>query len=269
VAPGYEDTWSKVIVSISDITERKQMYEARHDLEERRANFISITSHELRTPLTAIRGYVEILEHRLDELDQERRGWCFQSINRNIKRLERLIKGVSTLGQLERGIFRLDIKVLDFFAFLAEAVQPYLTFLEDQLELRNFHEMVPTLIEADADRLLQVLDNLIENAVKNTPNESRKIIVIPKILPNAVRISISDNGAGIALKDLNRIFKPFMSIPTKYSVGGTGIGLYLSRVLVEAHGGTLTAHSEGKDLGTTFVMELPRKGVDQQATEAA
>ena len=247
---------------VRDITTRKRMEKARQDLEERRTNFITITSHELRTPLTAIKGYTEILERRLDEFDQERRDRCFKIINRNVRRLERLIKGVSTLGQIERGVFRLVVKELDFCEFLVEALQRYLTFLGDQLELRNFHELVPTLIQADADRFLQVLDNLIENAVKNSPIERRKIIVTPEILPNVVRVSVADNGAGIAPEDLTRIFDQFTAIPTEYSAGGTGIGLYISQTIVKRHGGTLTAHSAGKDQGATFVMELPRTWVE-------
>ncbi len=110
--------------------------------------------------------------------------------------------------------------------------------------------------------MLQILDNLLENVVKQTPQDQRKIIVTPEILPNIIRVHVADNGAGIAPEDLDSIFKPFTAIPTKYSAGGTGIGLYLARMPVEAHGGTLTAHSKGKGGGATFIMELPRKKVD-------
>ena len=232
---------------------------ARRDLEERRDSFIEVTSHELRTPLTAIRGYAELLEQRYDELDQADREQYFETIKRNVQRLERLIKGVSTLRQIERGIFCLDMTELDIFYFLAEALLPYQTRLGEQLEMQSGPEKGPVLIEGDPDRLLQILDNLMENAVKHTPKDRRKILVTPEVRPDVVRILISDNGAGIAQEYLDRIFEPFTTFPTPYSVSGTGIGLYLSRMIAETHGGTLTAHSEGRGRGATFILEIPRK----------
>lgn len=244
---------------VRDITARKQAEEAKRDLEERRANFIAITSHELRTPLTVIKGYGEILAHKLDELDDEIKLQCFRAINRNVRRLERLITGVTTLDQLERGIFRLEKTEMDFFNFLMTALQPYQTRLGSQLEVRVIHERDHVGIEVDPDRILQVLDNLLENAIKHTHREHRKIIVTSEIQSQVVRVKVTDNGAGISSEDLERIFEPFMSIPTKFSVGGTGIGLNISRMIVKAHGGTLTAYSEGKGQGATFVMELLKK----------
>ena len=262
VAPGYEDTWKKILISILDITSHKQAEEAKREFEKSQTNFIEITSHELRTPLTAIRGYTEFLNQHLDELDQASRNQSFEMINRNIQRLERLIKGVSTLGLLERGVFRLDTKKVNFCDIINEALQPYQTRLGQQLEYQSCPDKMSVIIKVDPDRLLQILDNLLENAVKQTPQDQRKIIVTPEILPNIIRVHVADNGAGIAHEDLDSIFKPFTAIPTKYSAGGTGIGLYLARMLTEAHGGTLTAHSKGKGGGATFIMELPRKKVD-------
>ncbi|MFQ5820141.1 MAG: PAS domain S-box protein [Candidatus Heimdallarchaeota archaeon] len=259
VAPGYEDTWKKILISILDITSHKQAEVAKREFEESQTNFIEITSHELRTPLTAIRGYTEFLNKHLDELDQASRNQSFEMINRNIQRLERLIKGVSTLGQLERGVFRLDTKKVNFCDIINEALQPYQTRLGQQLEYQSCPDKMSVIITVDPDRLLQIIDNLLENAVKQTPQDQRKIIVTPEILPNIIRVQVADNGAGIAPEDLDNIFKPFKAIPTKYSAGGTGIGLYLARMLAEAHGGTLTAHSGGKGKGATFILEFRRE----------
>ncbi len=118
-----------------------------------------------------------------------------------------------------------------------------------------------TFIEADSDRLHQVLDNLMDNAVKQTHQDQRRIRIETEILHNTIRFRIIDNGAGITHDNLERIFHQFTAIPTQYSEGGTGIGLYLSRMIVEAHGGKLTAHSEEKGQGSMFLVELPKRRI--------
>lgn len=233
------------------------------DLEKRREEFISMTSHELRTPLTAIKGCVEILKGSLGEARPATKVKCLDIIWRNVQRIGRLIEGVSTLGQVERGQFSLIKQDVNIREFLTTALQSYQTQLGAQLEWQSCPEGSTAAIEGDPDRLQQVIDNLLENAVKQTPRDQRKILVTLEILPQVVRVLVADNGVGIALPDLNRIFEPFVAIPTQYSVGGTGIGLYLSRMLVKAHGGSLTAQSAGKGQGATFILELPKKeGID-------
>ncbi|MFQ6126069.1 MAG: PAS domain S-box protein [Candidatus Heimdallarchaeota archaeon] len=244
---------------VRDITERKRIIEAQRVLEDKRATFIEIISHELRTPLTAIRGYTELFQQRGSELDQASRELCFEAINRNVQRLERLVKGVSTLKQLERGIFRLELQEVNFCDFLTKAIKPFQARLGEELEFHSCPNKSPVIVEIDPDRLLQVLDNLLENAVKQTPQNKRKIIVSTKTNPKTVQVQVIDNGVGINPDDLVRIFDPFVFIPTIYSASGTGIGLYLSRMIANAHSGSLIAHSDGKGQGSIFTLELPRK----------
>ncbi|MHA2247322.1 MAG: response regulator [Candidatus Hodarchaeales archaeon] len=248
-----------LLVYTEDITEKKRVEHIRIELEDRRANFISMTSHELRTPLTAIMGFLEILEDRLDELDQERKDKCLKIIKRNVFRLERLVDGVSDLAKIEQGFFDLNLKDIDLSDFIENVTQAYKPFLGNELEVIHHHKHFSALIEGDVDRLNQVLDNIINNAIKHTSKNSRKIIVTSEIHPNVVKVIISDNGAGIPPKNLKQLFNPFTSFPTKYSAGGSGIGLYLSRRIIEEHKGTLIAKSEGKDCGTSFIIDLPRK----------
>jgi len=246
------------VSALRDITAQRQMDEARKELEEQQAEFVSVTSHELRTPLTAIRGYTELLEQKINEITQEQQDQCYQAIRRNIKRLEGLISSVSTLGQLERGLFNLNLKKMDICAFLMEALQPYQSFLDNQLEVQ-YKPKRDIFIDGDSDRLLQVLNNLLENAVKHTSKTDRHICVELKILPQTVQIQIVDNGAGIDPENLDRIFEAFVSIPTNFSAIGSGIGLYLARKITDAHDGSLIGHSEGKGRGSTFTLELPRR----------
>jgi signal transduction histidine kinase len=114
------------------------------------------------------------------------------------------------------------------------------------------------MIEADKERLIQVLENIINNAVDHTASDQRMIQASFETLPNIIKIKITDNGAGIAPENLKRIFEQFVSIETKYSVKGTGIGLYLSKLIMKSHGGTIRAHSRGIDQGSTFIIELPK-----------
>jgi len=248
------------VVEISvDISDRKKAELAHRDLEERRSEFITITSHELRTPLTSIRGYSELLEQRWEKLPQESIAQCFTAIRRNVQRLERLINGVSMLGQFERGEFRLERKEIDFHPFLMEALQPYLTFLGPQLEFHSCPIEHPVIIKGDPDRLLQVFDNLLENAIRHSDPQSRKIVVTFEVLSERVRVFVMDNGVGIAPENLERIFEQFVSIPTPYAAQGTGIGLFITKMIVKAHHGTVVAQSEGISRGSTFIVELPQK----------
>ncbi len=249
-----------VALSIArDISERIKIEQTRLELETKRMNFIEITSHELRTPLTSIRGYSEILGQHWNEMDPETRIRSFDAINRNVHRLENLIDSVTTLGKLERASFRLTIESHYFCKFLNETVQPYQTFMNQDIEYNLCQDGTSTIVEMDATRIQQVLDNIIDNAIKNTSNDNRKITITPEFGNDKVSINISDNGSGIAPENIERIFDQFVTIPTEHSAGGTGIGLYLSKVFVDAHGGSLTVQSKGKGKGSTFIVELPRK----------
>lgn len=110
----------------------------------------------------------------------------------------------------------------------------------------------------DSDRLKQIIGNLLENAVNHTPGLTRRISLTTEFLSEKIRIILSDNGAGIAKENLEKIFEQFITILTDYYVGGTGVGLYISRKIAEAHQGTLKAESEGLGKGARFILELPR-----------
>ncbi|MFX1253682.1 MAG: ATP-binding protein [Promethearchaeota archaeon] len=233
---------------------------ARIDFENRRARFIEITSHELRTPLAIISGYVELLNDQFDKIDEKTKNEYFNILQQNIERLANLIDDVRTLGKIERDVFQLEKEEVNIYDFLGEIILTKKKLLPAQLEFYIHPEgAIETLIEADTSRLTQVLDNLFDNAIKHTPIDNKKIVVRLDVSSNGVKIDVTDNGAGIVAKDLERIFDPFISIPSRYYAQGTGIGLFISRSIVEAHGGTLTAYSEGKDKGTTFTLTLPRK----------
>lgn len=244
--------------TLRDVSERKKAEEVKKELEERRDNFVWMTSHELRTPLTVVTGYCDLLEENIDLLDQKQRDNMFKVVRRNLDRLERLATQVTMIAQIERGIFEVKKTVFNLCNFLKDTIEPYQQLLGKQFEFQICQEDPLIILEGDTERLKQVFDNILDNAIKHTSKDQRKIKVEYEILNDHIHFQVSDNGAGIVQKDLKRIFDQFVSISTEYSTGGTGIGLYLCQKIVEAHGGKLTAQSKGKSRGATFSFDLPR-----------
>jgi PAS domain S-box-containing protein len=241
-----------------DITDQKQAQKMQKELEQHRENFIWMASHELRTPLTVITGYIDFLTDKIDNIDHIRREKIFKIIRNSLGRLERLTNEVSLLAQLERGIFKIKKYKFNFCTLFEDVAKSFENLLGEQLEYCGCQTDAPVLIEGDEDRLQQVLDNLIRNAINHTHPEHRKIKLNLNILPNSLLVTIVDDGAGLVPEILERIFDQFISIETEYATPGTGIGLYLSRKIMEAHEGTITAQSKGLGHGATFIVELPR-----------
>lgn len=245
-----------------DITKAKQIDQERREFETRQDSFIWVTSHELRTPLSVIRGYTEFLIRSIDQIPVTRRDRILSIISRNIGRLEQLSEQVGMLTQVQAGSFLLNSTEIQFCEFLRNVVEPYRDLLDKQIQvtISGCGEENPVIIEGDPNRIRQVLENLIENAIKHTSDSIRSICVSLEVFPNNIRVSVTDNGAGIAPHNLERIFEPFISIPTQFSVTGVGLGLYLSRQIIESHNsGQLIASSRGMGLGATFTFLLYRK----------
>ncbi|MFX1515491.1 MAG: PAS domain S-box protein [Promethearchaeota archaeon] len=243
----------------TDITNRMKAETTRKELEQRRDSFVWMTSHELRTPLTVLTGYCDFLLEHLNDLAQKRITNILGVMKNNLDRLERLTSKVSTIGQIERGIFEIEKTSMNLCDFLQDTLEPYHQLLgRDQFEYQGCLDDSPIIIDGDPHRLQQVLDNIIGNAIKQTDKEYRKIRVTPKVSLTEIRIIVTDNGAGIEPKNLEVIFEQFVSIPTEFSATGTGIGLYLCQKTLEAHGGKIIARSEGLGHGATFIIELPR-----------
>lgn len=245
-----------------DITERKKAERLNKELEERRDNFIWMTSHELRTPLTVILGFTDLLWKKHIRISQDQQDKVYRIIRNNLNRLERLTDQVSLIAQFKHGTFQIKESEFDFCIFLNDALEPYKNILGEQLKIDTSQCMEPTIVIGDNDRLLQVIDNILNNAVKQTHPKNRLIEVKFKTSPNLIQVIIADNGIGIASENLERIFEQFVSIETEYSATGTGIGLFLSQQIMEAHGGTIKTHSEGRRLGSVFTFESPRRAVE-------
>lgn len=248
----------QLIGTVQDITERKKTEKLNLELEQRRDNFVWMTSHELRTPLTVISGYIDIFEKHFDKIDVNQQHEILGIIRNNLSRFEKLTEQVSLIAQFKHGTFKIKSSEFEVNTFFDEVLEPYRNMLGENLAIEKHNVGQSSIIKGDKDRLLHVIDNLLNNAVKHTHPDDRMIRVNLGIQPTVLRIVVSDNGAGIAPENLEHIFKQFVSIQTEYSVTGTGIGLYISAKIIKAHGGTIRAHSEGRGLGATFIIELPR-----------
>jgi signal transduction histidine kinase len=227
--------------------------------------FVALISHDLRTPLTSIIGYVELsLEDVEPPLDDERRGYL-QIVSRSSERLLRLVDDLLFVARLQAGRLILERSDLDLCTIAAQAAQEARPRAEaKQLEL-EFIGGSPVMIEGDKGRLFQLLDNLISNAIKFTPEGGRvEVRAVPA--DGLAVLEVSDTGIGLGPDEAELVFDRFFrsSRVVAQQVPGTGLGLFIARAIVVAHAGTIAA-STREGGGTTFHVELPVRVVSQPA----
>jgi K+-sensing histidine kinase KdpD len=208
-----------------------------------------------------MKGYIEILGSENSKISSKNRKRCFDQLNKNTLRLERFAELISEFNLLKQGMFNLRLDTVNLADLLEIVFYQYKILLGDQFSYFITSEQDEDLIaKLDSERFALTLDCIIQNAIEHTSVTQRKIVASCTILSgsNSISIKISDNGAGIPSENLEKIKKQFGSIPTKYSLGGIGIGLYLSNVIIEKHKGKLSIRSLGFDKGTTAEIEIPR-----------
>jgi signal transduction histidine kinase/ActR/RegA family two-component response regulator len=244
--------------------------EAREEAEQAnrtKDEFLSTVSHELRTPLSAILGYAQLL-HRDATTDDQREGLAI--IERNAKLQAQIIEDLLDMSRILSGKVRLDTRTLDFGQVVETAiatVQPAI----DAKGLRLVCVLEPDAgpVLGDSGRLQQVVGNLLTNAAKFTPREGHIQVHLQRAGSN-VELRISDTGQGIAAEFLPYVFDRFRQADssTTRRHGGLGLGLSIVRHLVELHGGTVEAQSEGVGKGSTFIVRLPVQAVSGSPREA-
>ncbi len=239
-----------VLLVLHDVTELRR-------LERVRSEFVANVSHELRTPLTCIKGYLEtLLDGALDDRAHARR--FLEVAGTHAERLDRLIDDLLELSNIESGRVTLSPMRLD----LGDVVTGVVAMFERQVSQKDLaieRSVTPGLaVRADRDRLVQILVNLLDNAVKFTP-EGGRIGVDARPAPEGrVEVRVRDTGIGIPSTDLPRITERFYRVDRTRSreIGGTGLGLAIVKHLVQAHGGELRIESE-LGHGTTVSFTLP------------
>jgi signal transduction histidine kinase len=232
--------------------ERRTVEELRR-LGRLRADFVSLVSHEVRTPLAAIIGSARTLEQRWRELSPEQRDRFLALIADESGRLAALVGEVSDTSRIDSGTFSYTFGDVDLAALVGDAVAAA-EVARDSTNIASAVEPQLPHVEGDPDRLRQVLTNLIDNAVKYSP-EGAPVEVRVEAVNGHVRVDVVDRGTGIDPRDQRLIFERFGRVHGT-SKPGTGLGLYISRAIAEAHGGSLRVSSRLGE-GSTFTLELP------------
>lgn len=265
-AQGMDLEGRRVLVSIiRDVSERRRMeallreQNARlRELDRLKGDFINAASHELRTPLTSIKGYAEFLEDEVGgPLSSDQQAFVFQ-IQEGAKRLQRIIDDMLDFARLEAGTFKLVLQEADLLALVGQEVSSMAPQVaEAKVTLALHLPAAPIGVRMDPRRFGQVLLNLLSNAIKFTPaGGTITVSVTPK--DGRVRLTVTDTGIGISPDHVSRLFEKFYQVDpsTTRQHGGAGLGLAISKALIEAHEGEIGVESE-VGLGSTFWVELP------------
>jgi two-component system sensor histidine kinase BaeS len=220
------------------------MAERLQATDQRRREMLADVTHELRTPLTVIRGEVEGMLDGVYPPDESR----LKSILEETHLLSRLVDDLRTLALAQAGALQLRRELVDLSDLVREAAAAFQSAAEARGVRLQVEAGQPTTVEADPERIREVLNNLLSNALRYTPNAG-----LIRITSNGNSISVSDNGPGIAANELPHVFERFHKSSDS---GGMGLGLSISKYIVEAHGGTIHAENEPGG-GTRISFNLP------------
>jgi signal transduction histidine kinase len=230
--------------------------ERLRELDRLKDEFVSLVSHELRTPLTSIRGYIELLLEDLEPSETRRRRYL-EIVERNSHRLLELVSDLLFLAQVEAGKLAIEREPLDLGRVVKECVEGVSPVSRSKgIELEAHVDDVPEL-DGDRARLAQMLDNLVSNALKFTPEGGRVGVRLRADGETAV-LEVEDTGLGIPAGEQERLFERFFrsSTAAAKAIPGTGLGLTITKAIVERHGGSIEVES-AENVGTVVRVELP------------
>jgi signal transduction histidine kinase len=239
---------TRMVGVMFDITETKL-------IEQQKDEFIGIASHELKTPVTSIKAFSEILQEKFENAGDSESAELMKKLNRQVDRLTDLISDLLDTTKIAEGRLQLNFEPTDLNELIRSTV-------EEMQRTTHKHKIAVELgkvpvIDADKERLSQVMINLLNNAVKYSP-QGGDITVISETNRDHVRVTVSDRGIGISPESQSKIFERFyrISTPPLHTYPGMGLGLYISAGIVQRHGGRIKVESrEGK--GSSFSFTLP------------
>jgi signal transduction histidine kinase/ActR/RegA family two-component response regulator len=248
--------------------ENERLYRQAEESSRLKEEFLATISHELRTPLSAILGWTRML--RMGQLSPENSAKALDTIERNARAQSQLVDDLLDVSRIITGKLRMDVRPSDPSSFIDAAVEAVRPAAEAKgVRVQKVIDTGPISIPGDPVRLQQVVWNLLSNAIKFTPRGGRVQIRSERVNSH-LEIVVSDTGQGISPDFLPHVFDRFRQADQKTSRqhGGMGLGLAIVRHLVEMHGGTVSANSEGEGKGATFTVSLPIAPVYQVDSSA-
>ncbi len=246
-----DDAFLGVVAIVRDITEVRRLSQAKSD-------FISMVSHELRTPLATIKAYTDTLIKKGSNLNDKTVSEFLGIIRSESKRLTKMVGQLLDASTIEAGYFEIELEVVDLLSLIETTIEEMhrLRVNEHRFKL-DFPEKVSMLV-GDPDKIRQVIANLIENAIKYSPETSTVTISVQEDAEK-VAIAVADNGIGIDEEYIERIFQRFYRVHDDMVPGkwGAGLGLFIAKTIINAHGGRIWVESERKK-GSKFTFTLPK-----------
>ena len=232
--------------------------EKLQELDRLKSAFVSIVSHELRTPMTSIKGYVENMLDGLTGGLTERQAYYLGRVKFNVERLTRMINDLLDLSRIEAGrveLARVPLPISELIPEIVESLQPVAQ--AKSISIQHRHQGAPVEISGDRDKLHQILTNLIQNAVKFTPSGGQISIETKPVAGGLVQFCVADTGCGISPDEQGRIFERFYRGETiQVDQRGAGLGLPITKSLVELHGGSIWVESV-LGQGSRFYFTIP------------
>jgi PAS domain S-box-containing protein len=239
------------ILNVHDLTRERQQ-------EEQRSTFISVISHELKTPISIIKGYAATLARKDAQFDTKVLQSRLMAIEEEADRLDKLVGNLLYASRIQANGLQMDITSLDLEHLIRSVLRRLQAKAPDVSITLSIPERLP-IVMADRDRIEEVLQNLLDNAIKYSPRHP-EISVSCFSTGEEVIVSIRDSGMGISVREQEQIFERFQRVgdPSSRTTQGAGLGLYIARAIIEAHGGRIWVESALRE-GSTFSFSLPRE----------
>jgi signal transduction histidine kinase len=254
-------------------SELNKTQEKLQELDHNKSNFISVAAHELKTPLTLIEGYTTMMVDMAEQSDQSSINDMLKGVNTGILRLRQIIDDMIDVSLIDSNLLTLNFQpvwISHLLNLLSNELKKVVASRQQTLIVNQFEGM-DLMIYGDSERLYQALHNVASNAIKYTP-DGGTITINGRLLPGFIEVAITDTGIGISAEHQATIFEKFSQLgrtdlhssgKTKFKGGGPGLGLPITRGIIEAHGGTIWVESEGYDevelKGSTFHILFPSR----------